>query len=200
MNKLKAKRMFEEALRAVPNPAYGHRKDRAKQWQELDEKEFLSQYCQAVFAAGLSWAVMEKHLEGLREVFKDFDPEAVADMEPVEREKLPIKRKDKADGFLKGAKMVHREGWDGFKKRLKREGPDVLKELPFIGDTLKQQVAQYIGLADTPQESLHLRRCAEHCGASSVDELVGFLAAEFKMQRRQVDAILWEWCAKHRPF
>lgn len=201
MNKLKAKRMFEEALRVVGDkPTYGHPEDRAKQWRELDAKEFLSQYCQAIFAAGLNWAVMEKHLEGLREVFKDFDLEAIADMEPIEREKLPIKRKDKADGFLKGAKLVHREGWDGFKNRLKREGPDVLKELPFIGDTLKQQVAQYIGLADTPQESFHLRRCAEHCGASSVDELVGFLAAEFKTQRRQVDAILWEWCAKHRPF
>ena len=201
MNKLKAKRMFEDALRVVGDkPTYGHPEDRAKQWQELNEKEFLSQYCQAVFAAGLSWAVMEKHFEGLREVFKDFDPKAVADMGPVEREKLPIKRKDKADGILKGAKMVHGEGWREFKKRLKREGPDMLKELPFIGDTLKQQLAQYIGLADTPQESLHLRRCAEHCGTSSVDELVDFLAAEFKMPRRQVDAILWEWCAKHRPF
>ena len=201
MNKLKAKRMFEEALRVVGDkPTYGHPEDRAKQWRELDEKEFLSQYCQAVFAAGFRWAVVEKHLEGLSEVFKHFDPEAVADMEPVKREKLPIKRKDKADGFLKGAKMVHGEGWDGFKKRLKREGPDVLKELPWIGDTSKQQLAQYIGLADTPQESLHLRRCAEHCNASSVDEMADYLTAEFKMQRRQVDAILWEWCANHRPF
>lgn len=200
MNKLKAKRMFEDALRVVGDkPTYGHPEDRAKQWQELNEKEFLSQYCQAVFAAGLSWAVMEKHFEGLREVFKDFDPKAVADMGPVEREKLPIKRKDKADGILKGAKMVHKEGWVEFKKRLKREGMDMLKELPWIGDTNKKELANYIGLADTVKPDVHLMRCAEYCNAT-VDEMGDFLAKKFKMQRRQVDAILWEWCAYHDPW
>ena len=121
-------------------------------------------------------------------------------MKPVKREKLPIRNKRKAGGFLKGAKMVHREGWDGFKKRLEREGMDMLEELDGIGDKTKKQLAMYIGLKDTAKDDVHLRRCAEHCVASSVDELVDFLAAEFKMPRRQVDAILWEWCADHRPF
>ena len=200
MNKLKAKRMFEEALRAVPNPAYGHPEDMDEQWRDLDAKEFLLQYCLTVFGSNFSWAVVEKYREGLSEVFKHFDLEAVARMKPVKLEKLPIKNRKKADNFLKGAKMVHREGWGEFKKRLKRERMDMLEELDGIGPVLKKELAKQIGLEDTAKDDVHLRRCAEHCGASSVDELVDFLAAEFKMQRRQVDAILWEWCANHRPF
>lgn len=96
--------------------------------------------------------------------------------------------------------MVHREGWREFKDRLKKEGMDMLEELDGIGPVLKKELAKQIGLADTAKPDVHLKRCAEHCGASSVDEMVGFLAAKFKMQRRQVDAILWEWCAYHGPF
>lgn len=199
MNKLKAKRMFEEALRAVGDSADWHPEDMAKQWRELDEKEFLSQYCWVVFASGFKVAQLRPVFPSISKVFKHFDPEAVARMRPVKEEKLPIKRKDKADGFLTGAKMVHSEGWGEFKKRLKREGMDYLEKLPWIGEITKKHLAMNIGLADTPKDDVHLRRRAEHCNAS-VDELVAFLAEEYKMQRRQVDAVLWQWSASERPF
>ena len=199
MNKLKAKGMFEEARTVVGVPKYGHDPDMEKQWRELDAKEFLSRYCGTVFGSGFKYAVVEKHFDGIRAVFKDFDLEAVARMKPVKREQLPIEREDKANGILKGAKMVHKEGWVEFKKRLKREGMDMLKELPWIGDTNKKELANYIGLADTVKPDVHLMRCAEYCNAT-VDEMGDFLAKKFKMQRRQVDAILWEWCAYHDPW
>ena len=199
MNKRKAKTMFEEALRAVGDSADWHPEDMAKQWRELDEKEFLSRYCWVVYTANWNVDQLKKEFPIISKVFKHFDPKAVARMKRVPLEKLPNRNEKKANGFLKGAKMVHSEGWDGFKKRLKTEGMDMLEELGGIGPVLKKHLAMNIGLADTPKDDVHLRRCAKHCNAS-VDELVAFLAAEFKMQRHQVDAILWEWCANHRPF
>ena len=196
--------MFEDARRAVGNSADWHPEDMAKQWRALDEKEFLGKYCLVVFESGFKTAVVGKHFKGISEVFKDFNPKAVARMKPVKAEKLPIANKRKADGFLRGAKMVHREGWDRYKKRLEdaaspREGMDMLEELPGIGPITKKHLAMNIGLADVAKDDVHLQRCAEHCNAS-VDELVAFLAEEFKMQRREVDAVLWKWRSDPRPF
>ena len=192
MNKLKAKTMFEEALRVAGYAADRHPENMDKQWRELDEKEFLRQYCHVVFTSGFREAVVQKHFERITKVFKHFDPKAVARMKWAPLEKLPIPNKKKANGFLQGAKMVHREGWDGFKKRLKREGPDMLRELGGIGPITKKHLAMIIGLADIAKDDVHLMRRAKDCNAS-VDELVAFLAAEYKMQPRQVDIVLWEW-------
>ena len=199
MNKLKAKRMFEEALRAVGDSADWHPEDMAKQWRALNEKEFLSQYCWVVYAANWNVDQLKKEFPIISKVYKHFDPKAVARMKRVPLEKLPNPNEKRANGFLQGAKMVHSEGWGKFKKRLKREGMDMLEELGYIGCTLKKHLAMNIGLADTPKDDRHLQRIAEHCNAT-VDELVAFLAEEFKMQRRQVDAVLWRWSASERPF
>ena len=193
MKKIVAKQMFDEALEAVGDQADWADIDQAETWRNLDEQTFLGQYCWVVFAAGFKVSTLEKHFDELRAVFKQFEPDAVARMRPVRLEKLPIRHKSKADGFLKGAKLVHKEGWSDFKARLEEDGLDALKVLPWIKDVTKYHLAKNIGLVDAAKPDVHLKWCAEHC-AAEVDELVAYLAKQYpRMTEHKVDAVLWEW-------
>ena len=192
MKKRVAKKMFDEALAAVGDRADWADIDQAETWRDLDEQTFLGQYCWAVFAVRFNVSTLGKHFGELREVFKQFEPDAVARMRPVRLEKLPIRHKSKADGFLKGAKLVHKAGWSDFKARLEEDGLDALKVLPWIKDVAKYHLAKNVGLVDAAKPDVHLKRCAEEC-AAEVDELVAYLAKEYQMTEHKVDAVLWEW-------
>ena len=192
MKKRVAKQMFDEALAAVGNQADWADIDQAETWRNLDEQTFLGAYCWVVFSTGFGVSIVEKHFEKLQEVFKQFKPDAVARMRPVRPEKLPIANKRKADGFLKGAKLVHKTGWSDFKRTCEEGGDDALKVLPWIGDETKRHLAKNIGLVDAPKPDRHLKWCTERC-AAEVDELVAYLAKEYQMTEHKVDAVLWEW-------
>ena len=192
MNKNKAKKLFEAARDAVGGQADWADIDQEETWNSLNEQEFLRQYCWVVFASGFRVSILEKKFDDIQKVFQDFKPADVAGMKHVNVDDLPIKHKSKADGFLKGAKMVHEEGWKNFKARVGAGGIDVLTELPYIAKRTKQHLANIIGLKDTVKENVHLVRCAEECSAT-VEELVSFLADEYKMTKHHVDAVLWEY-------
>lgn len=192
MNKNKARKLFEAALEAVGNQADWADIDQEETWNSLDEQDFLGQYCWVVFASGFKVSILEKKFDDIQKVFQDFKPADVAGMKFVNVDDLPVKHKSKADGFLKGAKMVHEEGWKNFKARVGAGGIDVLTELPYIAKRTKQHLANIIGLKDTVKENVHLVRCAEECSAT-VEELVSFLADEYKMTKHHVDAVLWEY-------
>ena len=185
--------MFEKALVAVGDGADWADIDRTKTWQKLDEQTFLAEYCWVVFAAGFRVSILEERFGELREAFKQFEPKAIARMRRLRLETLPIRHKNKAEGFMKGAKLVHKAGWSNFKARLEEEGMDALKVLPWIKDVTKYHLAKNIGLADVAKPDVHLRWCAEHCAAESVDELVAYLAHKFQATEHKVDAVLWEW-------
>ena len=186
MKKNKARKLFEAALAGWADI------DQEEQWNGLDEQAFLTEYCWVVFASGFRVSILEKHFENIRKVFQDFKPANVARMKPIKVDNLPIRNKSKADGFLKGAKMIHKEGWKNFKARVDAEGSDVLTELPYIGKITKLYLAKNIGLEDTAKPDVHLVRCAEECSAT-VEELVSFLADEYEMTKHKVDAVLWEY-------
>ena len=193
MDKQKARRMFEEAQKYVGDRADWADIDRKQVWCDLDEQSFLAEYCWVVFACGFKVAVVKKHFDKIEKVFKRFEPEAVARMKPVDPKKLPIRHKQKADGFLKGAKIVHNEGWQQFKARAEREGMNALKELPWIKDITKKHLAKNIGLADVAKDDRHLQRCAKECSARTVDEFAAFLAEEYDMTEHKVDVVLFYW-------
>lgn len=192
MKKKAATKMFDEALAEVGDSADWADIDRAKTWRELDENAFLAEYCWVVFAAGFKVSILEEKFEELQRVFKQFEPDAVARMRSIGVKALPIKHENKANGFLKGAKLVHKAGWDDFKAGLAKDGVDALKVLPWIGDVTKYHLAKNIGLADVAKPDVHLEWCAEHC-AAEVDELVSYLASKYQMTKHKVDAVLWEW-------
>ena len=194
MKKAKARYMFEKALKeGIPKWAKDF--DPAKTWRELDERAFLKEYCETVFVSNFKVSIVKSKFPELTEVFKGFSPDALARMKPVSKDKLPIRNKRKADGFLKGARMVHKEGWKKFKRRLKKDGMNVLKELPWVGDINKHNITKNIGLTDTAKPDIRLKRCADEC-STSVDILVAFLSKEYKLTQYEVDAVLWEYNQK----
>lgn len=200
MEEAVADKMFEEALAAVGDRANWADIDRAKTWRELDEQTFLGEYCWVVFAARFNVSIVERCFGELQEVFKQFEPDALSRMRRVPIEALPIRHEQKANCFLKGAKLVHKTGWSDFKARLEgaaerdiEEGINALTVLPWIKDVTKYHLAKNIGLADVAKPDVHLEWCAEHCSAKSVDELVAYLASKYEMTEHKVDAVLWEW-------
>ena len=155
--------------------------------------------CWVVFASGFRYTVVRDSFPAMEELFCSFDPESLAAMEPVERERLPIRNKRKADGFLAGCRIVAGEGFGKFKGRLAEEdGLDVLEELPGIGPVTKRHLAKNIGLEDTAKPDVWLVRCADECGADSVAELVSFLSGTNpSFKAHQIDTILWRTLQGH---
>lgn len=118
-------------------------------------------------------------------------------MAPVERDRLPIRNKRKADGFLAGCRMIAERGFDAFKRRLEDRGVDLLEELPGVGPVTKHHLAKNIGLRDTAKPDVWLVRCAEACGTTSVDEFVSFLHSAYpSFKTHQIDTILWDYCQR----
>ncbi|MYB37109.1 MAG: hypothetical protein F4Y26_06930 [Gammaproteobacteria bacterium] len=165
---------------------------------DLNDQEFLGEYCWVVFASGFRYTVVRDRFPAIRDLFQSFDLKSLADMAPVERDRLPIRNKRKADGFLAGCRMIAEEGFDAFKARLSEEGGvEVLEQLPGIGPITKHHLAKNIGLKDTAKPDVWLARCAEACGAADGHELVAFLhEAHPSFKKQQIDTILWDCCQR----
>lgn len=192
MREAKARRLFETAYQAV-----GGDVARPKNWQRLDERTFLEVYCGVVFAAGFNARTVDDKFPAMKKVFKGFDPAALARMRSVPTAKLPIKNTRKAAAFLEGVKQVHGEGWKHFKKRLKQEGVEMLKELPWIKDITKDHLAKDIGFVDTAKSDRHLTWYAEQC-STDVETLVSFLSEAYHKTKYQVDNILFRYRSRYR--
>lgn len=163
----------------------------------LNATEFFNQYCWCVFTSGFRNAVVDKHFDAITEAFHGFDIDAIAKMDAIDVETLPIKNSQKANGFLKSAKAVAAEGFAEFKERLRDGGTDVLEELAYVGPTVKKHLAKMIGLEDIAKDDLWLKRCAEVC-STSVEALCGFLADKFDQPIHHVDTILFVYCERYQ--
>ena len=160
----------------------------------LSATEFLESYCWCVFGAGFRNATVGKHFDAITEAFHGFDIDAVAKMDAIDVEALPIKHEQKANCFLQGAKAIADEGFDEFKERLRTGGKDLLeRELPYVGEKVKKHLAKIIGLEDTWKDDRWLVQCAEAC-STDVGSLVSFLVEEFDKPKHHVDTILFEYC------
>ena len=190
LDKVKAQRMFEIACEEVGDDVY-----EPFDFTNLDTVQFLGEYCWVVFVSGFRYSTVYDKFSEIEELFHSFDLESLARMTPVEREKLPIKHKVKADCFLKGCRMIAEEGFYTFKDRLAREKLDALAALPGVGPVTKNHLAKNIGLLDTAKHDIWLVRCAKACGASGVKELVSFLReTNSNYKTHQIDTILWNYC------
>ena len=156
-------------------------------FKNMESKEFLRNYCWVVFASDSELGDFEDFFPELETAFKDFDITALSKMRSIK----PVlgayyldasddafdDYKQKAKPFLKGAKMIANEGFEAYKKRLKKEGIDALEELPDIDSITKFRLARNIGLTDTVEE----------------EERVDYLSKEFNCSRHVVDFVLWRY-------
>ena len=158
-------------------------------FKNMQSKEFLRNYCWVVFASDPELGNFEDFFPDLEAAFKDFDITALSkmrsikpvldafDIDTIDSDVCVDDFKQKTKCFLKGAKMIANEGFETYKKRLKKEGIDALEELPDIDSTTKSRLARNIGLTDTVEE----------------EELVDYLSKEFNCSRHVVDFVLWRY-------
>ena len=164
-------------------------------FRNLKSKRFLSEYCWVVYASGFKVSTIEDIFPNLRNAFKGFVLEDLAKMKSIKPVLANFNNERKANSFLDGSKLIAHEGFSAFKKRLQREGLDMLEQLPGIGPITKYHLAKNIGLVDEAKPDIWLVRAADACSASTVEELVAFLSGKYSMSRHTVDVILWRYGA-----
>lgn len=164
-------------------------------FKNIRSKGFLAEYCWVVYASGFKVSIVEEKFPVLKSAFKDFDLQRLSRMRSVKQALEAINHVGKAEGFLEGAKKIHEEGFSDFKKRLRKDGIDVLCELPYIGDITKKHLAKNIGLSDLAKDDIWLERIKELVYATSVDEVTGYLSKKFDESEHVIDVVLWRYCA-----
>ncbi len=167
----------------------------ANTFKNLTARQFLEEYCWVVYAAGFKVKIIEQKFSALQKAFQDFDLHKLAKMESPDEALRVFNNRRKAEGFLKGAKAIHREGFARFKARVEQEGMAALKALPGIGEITQKHLAKNIGLTDVPKDDIWLERIARLCNASNVNSLTEYLADEFGETQNVVDLVLWRFCA-----
>ena len=161
-------------------------------FKNLRSKRFLHEYCWVVYASGFKVSTIEAIFPDLKTAFKEFELEELAKMKSTKPALAIFNNERKASSFLEGSKLIAKEGFSAFKKRLQNAGMDMLEELPGIGSITKFHLAKNIGLADEAKPDIWLVRAADAC-SSTVEELVAFLSEKYAMSRHVVDVILWRY-------
>jgi hypothetical protein len=198
MKPLSAIQMFESA-KAYCEAEYPDEVDWANSitpetFRSLRSKRFLSEYCWVVYASGFRVSTIEAIFPDLETSFKGFELKELSKMKSIKPVLAIFNNERKASSFLEGSKIIDKEGFPAFKKRLKNAGIDMLEELPGIGPITKYHLAKNIGLVDEAKPDVWLVRAADAC-SSTVQELVAFLSEKYVMSRHAVDVILWRYGA-----
>lgn len=191
MNKNKATRMLETARAHVDDPWC------PRDFNDLDLEGFLRDYLHVIFVSGFRYSVVKKHFGTIVKKFHNFDLDRIAAMKSIDAKTLPIRNQRKADAFLKGCKLIHAEGWEAFKQRMREHGRIVLEDLPYMGPATTRHLAMVIGLEDVEKPDTWMKQCAAACSAT-VEEMSIFLSREHGLDRSEVDAYLWEYCRRNQ--
>ena len=191
-----------------------------KTFRYLNMRRFLSAYCWVVYCAGFKFDIVEEKFPSLQKAFKNFDPEKLSRMRSIKPALKVIGNKNKASGFLNGAKDTIRGGIVPLKKSLRQDKSDTLKilnslntlnkmigldkldgilttldDLGGIGPITKFHLAKNIGLIDVPKPDIWLCRAAVLCGGSvdytTVSRLVGLVARRLRETKCTIDAAIW---------
>lgn len=200
MNSHKAHELFEDALRYseqhhAVTVSWAKNLNPPETFRRMSFEEFVRKYCWVVYVSGFRASTIEKHFESLTKAYKDFDVQKLVNIKsPTEALEI-INNSRKADGFLRGVRQIHEEGYSQFQKRVLKDWKKTLQELPYIGQTTVRHLARDIGVADIPKDDLWLKKVAESFEAPSVDVLVDSLSEEFKLSKGTIDVVIWLFCA-----
>lgn len=162
-------------------------------FKNLRSKRFLNQYCFVVYASGFRFSTIQSRWHQLADAWHGFDLNRLSRMRSIKPVLAVFNNTRKAESFLSGSKLIAKEGYINFKRRLRKGGVDILTELPGIGPITKDHLAKNIGLADVAKADVWLVRAASFCGAANVGELVEFLATETQETRHVIDVALWTY-------
>ena len=118
-----------------------------KRIQPEGPNDYLEVLSKAVFQAGMSWKVVDAKWPGIKEAFRDFDAESVADMGESQLDDLTndarvIRNRRKLEAIVHNAKRVIEldKEFGGFQKYLKSHDDfpaavkDLRKNFKFLGE------------------------------------------------------------------
>ncbi|MCH8066237.1 MAG: DNA-3-methyladenine glycosylase I [Chloroflexi bacterium] len=110
--------------------------------------DYLEVMSKAVFQSGMSWQVVNKKWDGIRDAFRDFDAEAVArlgerEIDALTQDTRVIRNRRKIEAIIENAnKMLALEAeHGGFRKYLRSHGgfeatvADLRKQFKFVGES-----------------------------------------------------------------
>jgi len=110
--------------------------------------DYLEVMSKAVFQSGMSWQVVNKKWDGIRDAFRDFDAEAVArlgerEIDALTQDTRVIRNRRKIEAIIENAnRMLALEAeHGGFRNYLRSHGgfeatvADLRKQFKFVGET-----------------------------------------------------------------
>ena len=198
MEKKKSRSFFKDAIKYMRNNYRNELKwaREIKPFKNIKSKEFLSHYCWVIYAYYFKESVLEQKFDWIERAFKYFDIQKISKMSSIKPVLRVFNNESKARIFLKGAKMINKQGFSQFKKRVLKEGMRTLQELPGIGEITQKHLARNIGLGDIAKNDVHIQKLVEYFDAKNEKELVKYLSKIYGEKKGVIDVILWRFCAK----
>jgi hypothetical protein len=174
-------------------------------WQEerdpdrVSDRDFMAQAAWVVLSAGLSARTVQGRFGALTVAFLEWDPFEIDNHH--ERCVADARELFRHEGKLRAIVNFARILADGQRRDLteliRRDGPDSLEYLPYMGPATSRHLAKAIGF-DIAKPDRHLVRLASRVGATSADELCQGLGSYLTERTSVVDLVLWRY-ATLRP-
>lgn len=187
-------RAYRYVRREYPDDIAWAKKLTVKTLLQMKSSGFLAEYVWVVYAAGFRVAVVQAKFPALREAFARFSLDRLAEMRNAPAALRIIANTRKASCVLRGAQLIAAEGFEKFKQRVLREGPDALMALPGIGPITKDHLARNIGLASVAKDDIHIQRVRRLFRCDSKDLFARHLSGRFRHPEGLVDLVIWRYC------
>lgn len=199
MNEKKCQIFFEKAfdysIQHKSNELERIRNKSIQTFINMSERDFLSEYCWAVFVAHNSAEKVEKRWTEIEKSFKNFNSKELYDMNIEDIfDSLKI-YKTRTTRFFNGVKQIYGEGYENYKQRAIEDGMKVFKELPGIGKAGSQHLAKNTGLEDTGKCDEHVKNIIEILKAKDMNDLFSFISTTFNETDKIIDEVIWQFCS-----
>lgn len=172
--------------------------------ERVSQQHMIAEYVFVVSASGFRASVVQRRFGDLSRALRNLEMPGLAtlredEIRDVYMEKM-LRNRAKAAAAARGVVLLENLFTvEMIKTRLAGGDVDVLKSLPFIGDTTKWHLARNLGL-DVAKPDVHLTRLARRFGyGADVARMCAELAGAFGERVAAVDAILWSYASAGEP-
>lgn len=168
---------------------------------EFEPRFFLSEYTFIVSTAGFRESTVQRRFPALKEALRGFDPDALRGMTFADIEgaymRAMLANRNKAHAVAKvlTTYAARPSRVRELLERLERtKDPDVLTQLPYIGNALKYHFSRNLGL-DVAKPDVHMLRLARRFGyspdAAGVQAMCEYVGSRRHERVGAVDYVLW---------
>lgn len=166
-----------------------------REFDRISESDFLREAAWVVLSAGMAERVIRGIFARVSEAFLHWKSAAAIARQrdrciAQARRAFGHERKLRAIALI--AEFVQQIGFDKFKARVMQGGPNILRELEFIGPVTCFHLAKNIGL-DVVKPDRHLVRVARAMRMSGPEELCRIIADFTGERLATVDLVIWRY-------